>query len=126
MLSAICPLPSRLGDLGPCGSPGTSPSSAALPQSRLSALRRQSGYAAAYTAPGSVGSRTGQLVTDLVRTMWFVPPAGKAFPLLLPSRRDKDSSKMPILKTAPLEITQLKPRSSLKRGFQQTVCERCS
>lgn len=28
--------------------------------------------------------------------------------------------------TAPLEIKQLKPRSSLKRGFQQTVGERCS
>lgn len=104
LLSAICSLPSRLGDLGPCGSPGTSGSSDALPQSRLSALRRRSGYAAAYAAPGSVASRTGQLVTDRVRTMWLCPLLGRRSLCSFPPG-GTDSSKTPVLKTAPWKLT---------------------
>jgi len=49
-------------------------------------------------------------------TVWFGPPAGKAFSLL-PLQEEKDCSKIPVLKTVPLEINQPKPRSSFKRGF---------
>lgn len=128
LLSALCPLPSCLQDLGPCGSPGASSPSAALPWAWLNTLWRRSGYTADYTATGSVSSsgevRLSQTCTC---TAWFGPPAEKVFFLLLPFQEEKrNCSKRPVLKTLPLEINQPKPSFSFKRGFQQIVGERCS